>query len=99
MEDSGCGIPKETIDHIFDPFFTTKDVGKGTGLGLSVVQGIIKNHKGIINDSSKLNEGTKFHILLPKEESMVSQQPTQEEFHQTENYKQHIVFVDDEDAR
>ncbi|MFP3867893.1 MAG: sensor histidine kinase [Desulfobacteraceae bacterium] len=65
VEDTGKGIPKETLDCIFDPFFTTKDIGMGTGLGLSIVYGIIEKHHGTIAVESKVGEGTRFIIRLP----------------------------------
>ena len=54
-----------TLEKIFDPFFTTKDVGKGTGLGLSVSYGIINRYHGEIRVKSRMNEGSKFTIVLP----------------------------------
>ena len=33
IQDNGCGMSEETLQHIFEPFFTTK-YGYGTGLGL-----------------------------------------------------------------
>ncbi len=67
VEDSGTGIPEDTLGRIFDPFFTTKPEGEGTGLGLSVSYGIVKQHKGDIDVKSKVGEGTKFTIKLPKD--------------------------------
>jgi len=66
ITDTGIGMTEEVKQHIFDPFFTTKDIGEGTGLGLSIVFGIIEQHHGAIEVSSKPNEGTKFTIMLPK---------------------------------
>ncbi|MCK5220190.1 MAG: histidine kinase, partial [Candidatus Aminicenantes bacterium] len=37
----------------------------GTGLGLSISYGIIKEHGGEINVSSKPGEGTEFLITIP----------------------------------
>ena len=66
IADSGVGIAEDVIEHIFDPFFTTKSVGKGTGLGLSISYGIIKDMRGDMSVTSKLNKGTTFTLSLPK---------------------------------
>ncbi|HKN18615.1 MAG TPA: ATP-binding protein [Dissulfurispiraceae bacterium] len=63
--DTGAGIDENAMDKIFDPFFTTNPLGKGTGLGLSICYGIIREHKGTIDFSSKRGEGTSFTIRLP----------------------------------
>jgi signal transduction histidine kinase len=53
------------LNKIFMPFFTTKKVGKGTGLGLAIAYGIIKMHRGAIEVTSKVGEGTTFTVKLP----------------------------------
>ena len=65
VADTGCGIAKGIIDKIFDPFFTTKEKGKGSGLGLASVYGIVREHNGYIDVSSKPGEGTVFTIYFP----------------------------------
>ena len=63
IKDDGSGIDAEDMPHIFNPFFTRKNYG--TGLGLSLVKKIIDIHQGMIDISSKKNEGTKVVIILP----------------------------------
>nr|ABD75798.1 putative signal transduction histidine kinase [uncultured bacterium] len=65
FRDDGRGIPEDVLPKIFDPFFTTKDVGEGTGLGLSIAYGIIEKHRGELNVSSSIGEGTEFQVEIP----------------------------------
>lgn len=63
FEDTGAGIPEDSLEKIFNPFYTTKE--EGTGLGLPIVHRIIEEHEGVISVSSRVGEGTTFEILLP----------------------------------
>lgn len=68
VQDSGKGIPADNLKKIFDPFFTTKPVGEGTGLGLSLCWQIIEQHGGRIQVASEVGRGTRFVIILPRQQ-------------------------------
>lgn len=65
IEDSGIGIPSDSLNKIFAPFFTTKPEDLGTGLGLSVSKDIIAELDGEINAESEVGKGSCFTIKLP----------------------------------
>jgi two-component system cell cycle sensor histidine kinase/response regulator CckA len=66
VEDTGCGISSDNLDHIFEPFYSTKEAGKGTGLGLATVYGIVKQSRGYVEVSSKPSRGSRFTALFPR---------------------------------
>ncbi|HEY1604956.1 MAG TPA: response regulator [Allosphingosinicella sp.] len=66
VADSGCGISPEMLEQVMEPFFTTKDVGKGTGLGLSMVYGFAKQSGGAFHLHSRVDEGTRAELWLPR---------------------------------
>jgi two-component system, NtrC family, sensor kinase len=66
IEDTGPGIPADSLERIFNPFYTTKGVGHGTGLGLSISLGIISEHGGRIWAENVPGAGAKFCVDLPR---------------------------------
>jgi two-component system NtrC family sensor kinase len=66
VSDTGPGIPRENLDKIFEPFFSTKSPGQGTGLGLFVSRGIVEKLGGTLEVASKIGQGARFSIRLPK---------------------------------
>ena len=66
VSDTGNGITDGNLSKIFEPYFSTKETG--TGLGLAIVHKIVELHNGSIFVESKMGEGTKFTVRLPKAE-------------------------------
>jgi signal transduction histidine kinase len=69
VEDTGVGIPQDSLNHIFERFYRIdkardRETG-GTGLGLSIANEIVRLHHGEIKVFSQENEGTTFNIRLP----------------------------------
>jgi PAS domain S-box-containing protein len=73
VADNGVGISQDVQEKLFEPFFTTKPVGSGTGLGLATVYGIVKQSGGYVLVDSKLGEGARFTIYLPRVEATVTE--------------------------
>jgi len=69
IEDSGMGIPADSIDHIFERFYRVDQSHSseipGSGLGLAITQQAILLHHGEIKAYSIENEGTTFDIRFP----------------------------------
>ena len=63
IQDTGCGISEDMLDHIFDRFMTVD--GNGTGLGLSICREIVNQMNGKINIKSKEGEGTIVWVTIP----------------------------------
>ena len=69
VEDTGIGIPQDSIDKIYERFYRvdksrSREVG-GTGLGLSITKSIVLQHHGSIDVQSIEGEGTKFTVTVP----------------------------------
>ncbi len=69
VEDTGMGIPEDSLDYIFERFYRvdkshSREIG-GTGLGLAITRSAIVMHKGAIKVHSVEGEGTIFDVRLP----------------------------------
>ena len=101
VSDTGTGIENNILDKIFDPFFTTKEAGKGTGLGLSMIYGIVKQHNGFIDVTSKKNIGTAFKIYLPITQNAIPEDEKPQTIHKDKIKGTETVLIaeDDEHVR
>jgi nitrogen fixation/metabolism regulation signal transduction histidine kinase len=63
VEDSGRGIPAESLSRMFDPFFSLRE--GGTGLGLSIVKQIASEHGGSVAAESRPGLGTTVTMTFP----------------------------------
>ncbi len=69
VEDSGMGIPEDSLEHIFERFYRvdkshSREIG-GTGLGLAITRNAILMHRGAIKVFSTEGEGTIFNVRIP----------------------------------
>lgn len=70
VQDTGIGISEEHLPHIWERFYQadpSRSDTESSGLGLSMVKWIVEAHQGTITVSSKLNEGTTFTCVFPKQ--------------------------------
>ena len=72
VTDRGAGIAKEHLPHLTRRFYRT-DPGRsrssgGTGLGLAIVKHAVERHRGRLDISSVLGQGTRVSVRLPLRE-------------------------------
>ena len=81
VADTGIGISESDLAQIGNPFFQAASSydrpHEGTGLGLSVVKGLVELHGGEIEIKSRLGEGTRVLVRLPRECRRVQPAPAQ----------------------
>lgn len=68
--DSGIGIKEEEVKNIFNRFYRSGSVREknieGSGVGLAIAKTILSNLNSDVGVISKLGEGSKFRISIPK---------------------------------
>ena len=70
--DDGSGIPKDKLEAIFEPFVQVgRDFSSpqgGTGLGLAISRDLARRMGGDLEVTSRLGKGSKFTLILRKDE-------------------------------
>jgi len=69
VQDTGPGIPRESLDRIFERFYRVEKARSrkmgGTGLGLAIVKHVVESHGGRLGVDSTLGRGSTFWFWLP----------------------------------
>jgi len=70
VEDRGYGMDESELKNVFRKFYRTSSAQQsgegGTGLGLAIVEEIVAQHRGSIEVESRVNEGSRFTLRLPR---------------------------------
>jgi signal transduction histidine kinase len=78
--DTGAGIPAAELPLIFDRFYRGTAMNEarstGSGLGLSIVKSILDMHHGTIAVESRVGNGTRFVVTLPRDPREVDEVET-----------------------
>ena len=98
VSDTGIGMSPEVQARIFEPFFTTKQTAGGTGLGLAVVYGIILNHFGFIDVTSKPGHGSAFSVYLPLTSAKAGIAPVPTTFGEFPAGTESVLVIEDEQS-
>ena len=74
VKDSGIGIQEKDMPHIFKRFYisSSSDQSQSHGIGLSLTKDLVQLHKGNIDVSSKVGEGSTFTIEIPVSKDVYS---------------------------
>src|SRR5204862_5946032 len=79
VTDTGVGIDPVELPHIFERFYrgsrANEARGSGSGLGLAIVRSIVDMHGGTIEVESRVGQGTRMVVTLPRDPRLVEGTP------------------------
>ena len=77
--DTGVGIDAAEMPHIFERFYrgsrANEARGSGSGLGLAIVKSIVDMHGGSVEVESRVGNGSRFVVTLPRDPRLVEGTP------------------------
>ncbi len=69
VEDTGIGIPEDSLPHLFEEFYRAPNAKaqekEGTGLGLAITRDLVTRYNGHISVQSQPEQGTRFTVMFP----------------------------------
>jgi signal transduction histidine kinase len=76
VQDTGVGIPIESLPRIFERFYRVPGQSdeKGAGLGLAIAKEIVEAHGGRIRVESKVGAGSTFSFTLRRAQEAIGKQ-------------------------
>lgn len=100
VEDTGIGIPEESLPLIFDAFHqVSRNNGEGTGLGLTICRELVHLMGGTIKVNSKAGQGSAFTFSIPLRipvlTASVEEKPSKPANIPTTSARRHILVVED----
>ena len=79
VTDTGVGIDPAELPHIFERFYrgsrANEARGSGSGLGLAIVRSIVDMHGGTVAVESRVGQGSRFVVELPRDPRLVEGTP------------------------
>jgi two-component system phosphate regulon sensor histidine kinase PhoR len=76
VQDHGIGIEEKHLPRLFERFYRVDKARSralgGTGLGLAIVKHIAQAHDGHVTVQSRLGEGSRFTLHLPRDREQIS---------------------------
>ena len=83
VSDTGIGIDPSELPHIFERFYrgsrNNEARGSGSGLGLAIVRSIVEMHGGRVAVESRIGQGSRFTVTLPRDPRTVAGTPAAEQ--------------------
>ncbi|PMS16017.1 hypothetical protein C0Z18_25185 [Trinickia dabaoshanensis] len=69
VEDTGSGMPADSVERVFRPFTRLDEPGmkriEGAGIGLAIVKGLVGLLQGSLRMETGIGEGTRVYVTIP----------------------------------